>query len=305
MERLAVLAAAITPALVLLGYGVAKGRGSWQNHALWTAFLAGAAVALGPLAGQAWLEDLLQLNQLPPTLDAAGTALLVAAIPEEVAKFLVVIAIAGRWRDARRLQDIIVLSLGAALGFAFVENLAFVTSPGDWQTVALMRASIAVPGHGIDGLTMGALLTLARLNAERKQLFWAAALLLPIALHAAYDFPLLLLEGGTAPSWLGVAWLGIIGVSAVLAISLTNRVLAATLSRRFAAERRAEMSAASLILGGAALFLAGPLLGAALYLLSGGRLPFSGAAPIILPAALGGDLLRSGLQRRRGRIALP
>jgi RsiW-degrading membrane proteinase PrsW (M82 family) len=305
MERLAVLAAAITPALVLLGYGVAKGRGSWQNHALWTAFLAGAAVALGPLAGQAWLEDLLQLNQLPPTLDAAGTALLVAAIPEEVAKFLVVIAIAGRWRDARRLQDIIVLALGAALGFAFVENLAFVTSPGDWQTVALMRASIAVPGHGIDGLTMGALLTLARLNTERKQMFWAAALLLPIALHAAYDFPLLLLEGGTAPSWLGVAWLGIIGVSAVLAISLTNRVLAATLSRRFAAERRAEMSAASLILGGAALFLAGPLLGAALYLLSGGRLPFSGAAPIILPAALGGDLLRSGLQRRRGRIALP
>lgn len=305
MERVAVLAAAITPALVLLGYGVAKGRGSWQNHALWTAFLAGAALALGPLAAQPWLEDLLQLGELPPALDAATTALLVAAIPEECAKFLVVIAIAGRWRDARRLQDIIVLALGAALGFAFVENLAFVTSPGDWQTVALMRASIAVPGHGIDGLTMGALLTLARLNPERQWRFWAAALLLPIALHAAYDFPLLLLEGGAAPPWLGIVWLVIIALSAILAISLTNRVLGATLARRFAAERRAEMSAASLILGGAALFLAGPLLGAALYLLSGGSLPFSGAAPIILPAALGGDLLRSGLQRRRGRIALP
>jgi RsiW-degrading membrane proteinase PrsW (M82 family) len=305
MERLAVLAAAIAPALVLLGYGVAKGRGSWQNHALWTAFLAGAAVAIAPLAGQAWLEDALQLSRLPPLFDAAGTALLVAAIPEETAKFLVVVAIAGRWRDARRLQDLIVLALGAALGFAFVENLAFVTSPGDWQTVALMRASIAVPGHGIDGLTMGALLTMARLNAERQRLFWVAALLLPIALHASYDFPLLLLEGSAAPSWVGIAWLIIIAVSAVVAISLTNRVLAATLSRRFAAERRAEMSAVSLILGGAALFLAGPLLGASLYLLSGGRLPFSGAAPIILPAALGGDLLRSGLQRRRGPLALP
>ena len=102
--------------------GVAKGRGSWQNHALWTAFLAGAAVAIAPLAGQGWLEDTLQLGQLSPALDAAGTALLVAAVPEETAKFLVVIAIAGRWRDARRLQDIIVLALGAALGFAFVEN---------------------------------------------------------------------------------------------------------------------------------------------------------------------------------------
>jgi RsiW-degrading membrane proteinase PrsW (M82 family) len=305
MERLAVLAAAIAPALVLLGYGVAKGRGSWQNHALWTAFLAGAAVAIAPLAGQAWLEDTLQLSRLPPLFDAAGTALLVAAIPEETAKFLVVVAIAGRWRDARRLQDLIVLALGAALGFAFVENLAFVTSPGDWQTVALMRASIAVPGHGIDGLTMGALLTMARLNPERRRLFWVAALLLPIALHASYDFPLLLLEGGAAASWVGVAWLIIIGFSAVVAISLTNRVLAVTLSRRFAAERRAEMSAAALILGGAALFLAGPLLGASLYLLSRGRLPFSGAAPIILPAALGGDLLRSGLQRRRGLLALP
>jgi protease PrsW len=305
MERFAVLAAAITPALVLLGYGVAKGRGTWQNHALWTAFLAGAAVAVLPLAGQPWLEDLLQLDQLSPTLDAMGTAVLVAAIPEETAKFLVVITIAGRWRDARRLQDIIVLALGAALGFAFVENLAFVTSPGDWQTVALMRASIAVPGHGIDGLTMGALLTMARLNPERQRVFWIAALLLPTTLHAAYDFPLLLLEAGTAPSWLGVAWLVIIGFSAVLAIGLSNRVLAATLSRRFAAERRAEMSAASLILGGAALVLAGPLLGTALYLLSGGRLPFSGAAPIILPAALGVDLMRSGLQRRRGPLALP
>jgi RsiW-degrading membrane proteinase PrsW (M82 family) len=305
MERLAVLAAAIAPALVLLGYGVAKGRGSWQNHALWTAFLAGAAVAIAPLAAQGWLEDTLQLGRLSPTLDAASTALLVAAIPEETAKFLVVVAIAGRWRDARRIQDIIVLALGAALGFAFVENLAFVTSPGDWQTVALMRASIAVPGHGIDGLTMGALLTMARLNPERRWLFWVAALLLPIALHASYYFPLLLLEGGAAPSWVGVAWLIIIGFSAVVAISLTNRVLAVTLSRRFAAERRAEMSAAALILGGAALFLAGPLLGASLYLLSRGRLPFSGAAPIILPAALGGDLLRSGLQRRRGPLALP
>lgn len=305
MERLVVLAAALAPALVLLGYGVAKGRGRWHNRALWTAFLASAAVALVPLACQGILEDFLQLSRLPPLLDAAATALLVAAIPEETAKFLVVIAIAGRSRDARRLQDIIVLALGASLGFAFVENLTFVTTPGDWQTVALMRASIAVPGHGIDGLAMGALLTMARRGAAHRGRALALSLALPIALHAAYDFPLLRLAAGDAPSWLGIAWLLIIGCSAALAIVLTNRVLSAAPVSPFTGERRAEMSASSLILGGAALFMAGPLLGMALYALSSERLPFSGAAPVILPAVLGGDLIRTGFRRRRAAIALP
>jgi RsiW-degrading membrane proteinase PrsW (M82 family) len=305
VERFVVLAAAITPTLAILGYGVAKGRGSWHNRALWGAFLAAAAVAILPLDGQGLLEDFLQLSRLSPLLEAAGTAVLVAAIPEETAKFLVVLAIAGHWRDARRLEDVIVLALGAALGFAFIENLAFVTRPGDWQTVAVMRASIAVPGHGIDGLAMGALLTMARLHPEQRRHYVAAALALPIGLHAAYDFPLLLLESGAAPPWLGIAWLLIIGLSALLAIALTNRVLSASPANRFATGRRSEMSAGALILGGTALLLAGPLLGAILYALSGGRLPFSGAAPVILPAALGADLLRTGLQRRRGVVALP
>src|SRR6266481_5457107 len=107
MERVAVFLAAVIPALLLLGYGVAKVRASWRSEALWTAFFLGASGALAAAFGEFFLLYLLNLNLLPPLLDAAATALLIAAIPEETIKFIMLVGPAERHVDARRVQDIL------------------------------------------------------------------------------------------------------------------------------------------------------------------------------------------------------
>lgn len=300
MDRLAVFLAAVTPALALLGYGVAKARGSWRNDALWNAFFAGALCALAAVVCEAVLDSVLPLDTLSPALGAVASALLIAAIPEETLKFVVLVFFAERDANAKRRQDLIMLSLGVALGFAAIENLGYLAVPGDWRSVAVVRATTAVPGHGIDGLAMGALLTAARLGAGQRLLRLALAWALPVALHWAYDVPPLLLRSEEAGRWLGALWLIVISVSAVLAIFLCNRILpaAAAADQASGSDRRPPAAAGSLIVGGAALIVAGPLLGILLYVLEPGELPWSRSTLVVLPLLLGADLLNTGLRRR-------
>jgi hypothetical protein len=42
MVRIVIVLAAIIPALLVLGYGIAKARGSWRSEAMWSAFFVGA-----------------------------------------------------------------------------------------------------------------------------------------------------------------------------------------------------------------------------------------------------------------------
>lgn len=300
MDRLAVFVAAVAPALALLGYGVAKGRGSWHNDALWNAFFAGALCALAAVVCEAVLDSVVPFDTLPPALGAAASALLIAAIPEETLKFVVLVFFAERDVDAKRRQDLIVLALGVALGFAAIENLGYLAVPGDWRSVAVVRATTAVPGHGIDGLAMGALLTAARLGPGRQIPRLALAWAVPVALHWAYDFPPLLLRNGETQQWPGLVWLAVIGLSAVLAIFLCNRILPAAAAADHASgcDRRPPAAAGPLIAGGAALIAAGPLLAVVLYALEPGELPWSRLTLVVLPLLLGADLLNTGLRRR-------
>src|ERR1700720_2172437 len=152
--------------MALLGYGIAKTRSRWTSEAAWQAFFVGAVSALAAVVVEYVLERLLGLGHVAPVRAAAMEALLVASVPEEALKFLVLVAIAERHVDVRRRQDILLLSLAVGLGFAALENLFYVAAPGDWQRVALARAATAVPSHGIDGLAMGAFVTLARLHGN-------------------------------------------------------------------------------------------------------------------------------------------
>src|SRR5262249_11504405 len=106
MERIVVLIAAVVPAFFVLAYGMAKARGDWRNEALWSAFLLGAVGALVAAAGEVLiLGPLLHWAALPVPFNAAADALVVAAIPEETIKFVVLVGIAERHVDVRRRQD--------------------------------------------------------------------------------------------------------------------------------------------------------------------------------------------------------
>ena len=73
-----------------------------------------------------------------------------------------------------------------------------------WQSLAALRSILTVPFHGALGIIAGAYLAIARsgtaLGAHRHHRDWARIssrsliLLAPVALHAAFDFPLLTLQ---------------------------------------------------------------------------------------------------------------
>ena len=231
MIRIVILAAAIVPALVFLIYGVRKAGVDWRSEAIWSAFFLGAVGLFGALGIELAIGQLGFLGGSFPILGSASKAVFVAAIPEETIKFFVLVVLAEKHVDVRRFQDVIVLGLAVSLGFATLENFFYVISGGDWRITAALRAVTSVPGHGLDGLAMGALLVSARLDGIKghgiKEI-WAArsALLIPVLLHAAYDFPLFVLKQGIAQLWFAAAWLMVIAISSIFVVRLFNRVLA-------------------------------------------------------------------------------
>lgn len=229
--RIVILAAAIAPSLLMLAYWIRKADVSWQSEALWSAFFLGAVSTFGALGIELAVEQFGFLGASFPVVASASKAVFIAAIPEEAVKFFVLVVLAEKHVDVRRLQDVMVLGLTVSLGFATVENFFYVTSIGDWRTIAGLRALTAVPAHGLDGLAMGALLVSARLEGIKghgiKELLAArSALIVPVLLHAAYDFPLFAIEKHVAKIWFGTAWILVIVFSWIFVVRLFKRVLA-------------------------------------------------------------------------------
>jgi hypothetical protein len=102
-------------------------------------------------------------------------------------------------------MDTVVYGAAAGLGFAAYENLAYLVQHADmWRSLAALRSVLTVPFHGALGIIAGAYLAMARagtaLGAHRHNRDWARIsnrilmLFAPLALHAAFDFPLLTLQ---------------------------------------------------------------------------------------------------------------
>lgn len=301
MERLAVISASVVPALMLLGYGVAKARSSWSDEGLWNAFFLGTVGVLAAIPIELGLQYL-PFGLLPPLLKAAAEALLVAAIPEETIKFIILVGIAERQVDVRRLQDILVVALAVSIGFAALENLFYVAVPTDWQWIAAARAVTAVPGHGIFGLIMGALVMAARLQPHRRAII-VAALVVPIILHAAYDFPLFALKDNVTP-WLVVVWMLVLLLSVAVAISLCNVWLpkAAAADRAAGRDRRPDATPVALIVYGCVLLVISPSLGFLSVYAKDAEVAWVGATLSIVPVALAIDLIWTGVRRSRATI---
>jgi len=298
-----VLLAAIAPPLVFLSYGIAKARGGWKSEATWNAFLVGAVSALAALTIELALSCLLPLERTGAVAEAGITAVLLAALPEESIKFFVLVSLAEKHVDVRRLQDLLMLALAVSLGFATLENFFYVISAGGWKMIAALRAITAVPGHGIDGLAMGALLIRARLSGRAEDV--RLALIVPVLLHAAYDFPLLALHKDIGKIWFGTSWLVVIAASSIFVIKLCNRVLAKAIASDRAAGRDDSSieSAGWLIAGGAMVLIAGPSLAAWAFDAKGVEVASVATALSIFPIAFGIDSVLTGLKRRNSRRA--
>ena len=196
--------AAIAPALLILWLVIAAGERPGPPARVWTAFLLGAASIslLGVVR-----KPLTSLFAVPehPWVAQALHAVLGVAAPEEIVKILVIVAVSTRRRPGADPMDPVVYGAAAGLGFAAYENLAYLVQHQEiWRSLAALRSVLTVPFHGALGIIAGAYLAIARsgtaLGANRHNRDWARIssrlliLLAPLTLHAAFDFPLLMLQ---------------------------------------------------------------------------------------------------------------
>jgi RsiW-degrading membrane proteinase PrsW (M82 family) len=197
-------AAAIAPALLVLWLVIAADERPGPPAQVWIAFLLGAASisllgvarvpfnALLAIPGNPWLTQALR-------------SVFGVAVPEEIVKVLVIVAVSWRRRTFADPMDTVVYGAAAGLGFAAYENLAYLVQHAEmWRALAALRSVLTVPFHGSLGIIAGAYLAIARagtaLGAHRRHRDWARVssyflvLFAPIALHAGFDFPLLTLQ---------------------------------------------------------------------------------------------------------------
>ena len=232
-------AAAIAPALLVLWLVIAADERPGPPAQVWIAFVLGAAsISLLGLA-RAPFNAILAIPGNPWMTQALRSVFGVAA-PEEIVKVLVIIAVSARRRTFADPMDTVVYGAAAGLGFAAYENLAYLVQHADmWRSLAALRSVLTVPFHGALGIIAGAYIAIARagtaLGANRHHRDWARisswslVLFAPIALHAAFDFPLLSLQrnpdlGPTTRLILGSASV-FIGFSSIgFAVRLVRRV---------------------------------------------------------------------------------
>ena len=126
--------------------------------------------------------------EVTDVVGAIKTAFFAAAIPEEVAKFVLLWLLLRKNRYFDEKMDGIVYAVCVSLGFAAVENILYLFSNAeDFVVVGVSRAIFAVPGHFCDGILMGYYYSLARFYPKMQSKNRALILIAPILAHGAYD----------------------------------------------------------------------------------------------------------------------
>jgi hypothetical protein len=228
-------------------------------------------------------------------------ALAIAAAPEEAAKLAVLLGIALRHIDARRLQDVMLASVGVAMGFAAIENLAYLAAVEAWPAVAVVRATVSVPAHGAYGLVMGASMIMATIRPDGRRSWMALAFAAPVAAHALFDFPLFLHDAVEGLGWPLPVWSAMVVALSFAAVLASDRALrpgaAADTARGL--ERSAPSALVPAALGVATMLAAlGFALGCAIGLVPAGEKNWIAAMVGVLPMMLALDLIRTALRRR-------
>jgi len=162
-----------------------------------------------------------------PSITSAALyrAFLIAAIPEEALKLLVILSYSARRRCFDEPMDGLVYGITAALGLAALENAIYVLS-GGWVT-ALLRAFTVVPMHAASGAILGNAVAQAQFGPSKQGVI-GNGFLNAVVVHGLYNFGLiaivLLAEQPDAPRG-GNRQAVILGLLVLVAIVLIGEVI--------------------------------------------------------------------------------
>lgn len=228
------VSAAIAPALALVWYFHAKDFYPEPGRVLWRTFGLGMLCIIPVLIFA--LPILLLLPPIAsPVLYGFLAAFLLAAIPEECCKLLVVWGYSLRQHEFDEPMDGIVYGAVASLGFAALENVLYVFNGGLW--VAVVRALTAVPAHAFFGVILGYFVGRARFEPARRSALILRGLTLAILFHGFYDMPLLAIQHTLGPDGIVPADQVPFAASMVLS-SLAVLIIMVVYGSRLAREQR-------------------------------------------------------------------
>lgn len=152
------------------------------------------ALLYGAMAGILVISVLTPFGQIKVVnwLTAIENAFLMAAIPEESAKLLMLWLLLRKNPYYDERLDGIVYASCIGLGFAGLENIGYIVqsymSGGAWISTSVSRALFAVPGHFFFGVIMGFFYALATFGDPRhKRRNLLLAWIIPILAHGLYD----------------------------------------------------------------------------------------------------------------------
>jgi RsiW-degrading membrane proteinase PrsW (M82 family) len=136
-----------------------------------------------------WIIELL-ISTTPNTgshfVDAFIEAFFLAAVPEELFKFIMLYLLIWKNQNFSERFDGIIYAVFVSLGFATLENILYVMQTG--VNVAIIRALTAVPAHALDGVMMGFYFSYAKFLPEYKNKYLSFCIAIPVLLHGIYDF---------------------------------------------------------------------------------------------------------------------
>ncbi len=174
------------PSFVILVYIYRKDLNREPMREVIRTFVLGVLLIIPVLIFASLIRDtVVAIEQ--PYLNGFLSSLLLAAIPEESFKFMLLILFCMRRAAFDEEMDGLVYGATASLGFATLENVLYVLKSG--FGVAVLRAVTSVPSHASLGVIMG--YYLVQWRSTQKSVFFWMALFVPIALHTGYDFPLM------------------------------------------------------------------------------------------------------------------
>ena len=185
-----ILFTALLPIAILAYYIVRKDKNSpepaWQ---LVKAFLFGILSIPVSMCISMPLGMLGVFVDNPVTVgEAVATSFWGAAIPEEIAKLVMLWLVLRNNRYFDEKMDGIVYAVCVSLGFAAFENVMYLMSnQANFLSVGIGRALFAVPGHFCFGIAMGYYYSLAKFYPQASAKNRAMVLVAPIIIHGLYD----------------------------------------------------------------------------------------------------------------------
>ena len=195
MQITLILISALTPVAVLLWYIYRKDKvqpepAKWLLKAFGFGMLSAFFSFVFSVPASFLLGMEIDANTYSSISKAFADAFILAAIPEELAKLIMLWLLLRKNPHFDERFDGIVYAVCIGMGFAGIENVMYLIGgleDGSWIGTGIVRALFAVPAHFLFAVLMGYYYSIYQFGIDRSAKIKVLVLAAPIIAHGIYD----------------------------------------------------------------------------------------------------------------------